>query len=310
MATEDHKPRRITNPSRQALETLVHAWMDDILERPVDELFEITELAAALTTAIRGIAADPRNDEFLRQQVALSIDELRALEVEGRLPQRSITAIRDLAAQPLVIDEALMAELLDHPAARVLLRELLQQALHDFAEKIASLFPGGQTAFRFVDQARAFAAAAVGGVGISVEESVNESVDEALAPAFQLAARRMAEAEIAGELADWRGHVLKVLLDRPMNELIGTVDQVSADALAAQLSSYLHGIAEWHRLEVTVEQSIAAALERAGDQSLRAMIAGTSAETDWRPVLEKQIVDAAWPFVQSEAFQEWLGGLD
>ena len=94
-----------------------------------------------------------------------------------------------------------------------------------------------------------------------------------------------------------------------MNELIGTIDQVSADALAAQLSTYLHGIAEWHGLEATVEQSIATALERTGDQSLRAMIAATSAEADWRPLLEKQLVDAAWPFVQSEAFQEWLDNL-
>jgi len=310
MATGKNQLLTNIRGARAALAGLIHAWMDDVLARPVGQLFDTAELASAIATGIRGVAADPRNEEFLKARISVSVAELQDLKVAGELPERGLEAMRNLAAQPIVLGEELVAALLDHEAAHILLREVLQRSLLDFTQQVASLFPGGETAFRLVDKAREIAASAVGGdVGTSIEQRVNESVDEALAPAFTLTANRIADEEFARTMGDWRGHVLDVLLSWPTQELVGTLKQVDPEQLAAQLAALLQGIAEWTPLEQTIRNSLEATLQRAGDQSLRAMLSETSMEKDWRPALEKQLVEAAWPFVQSDAFEKWLGGV-
>lgn len=306
MATRNKQLLNSLRNSRAAVAGLIGAWMDDVLERPVGELFNTSELAVAIATGIRGVAADSRNEDFLRERIAIAIEELQDLEGAGKLPTRGVKAIRNLAAQPIVLDEELVSALLDHEAAHTLLREVLQQSLLGFTAKVASVFPGGETAFWLVDKARELAASAAGDVGTSIEQRVNESVDEALAPAFKLTAARIADEKFAGEMGDWRGHVLDVLLDWPMRELMGTLKQVDPEELAAQLAAFLQGIAEWTMLDKTIEKSLESTLDRAGDQSLGSLLAGTSVEKDWRPALEKQLVEAVWPFVQSAAFETWI----
>jgi hypothetical protein len=295
--------------SRDALAAVVQAWIDDVLERPLSDLFDTAELASAIAAGVRGVAADPRNEAFLKQQISTAIDELQSATAGGKLPSRTITALRDLAAQPYVLDQGLVAALLNHEAAHVLLRDVLQQSLLDFTEQVASWFPGGEVAFWLVGKAHGIAAAAVGEVGQSIEARVKASVDEALAPAFGLTAERMADPAFAAQLGDWRGHILDVLLGWPTPELLATLEQVDPEELAAQLAALLHSMADWSMLEQTLQASLESAMGRTGDRSLHQLLSGTSLEQDWRAAVEKQLVEAIWPFVQSAAFEHWLNRL-
>jgi hypothetical protein len=292
--------------SRTPLAALIHVLMDDILERPVGELFSTAELSGTIAVGIRSIAAEPRNEHFLERQIYVSIADLQDAKFKGKLPNRMIKAIRSLAAQPFVLDEDLITELLDHDAARILLREVLQLSMLSFSEQLANLVPGGNVISEFVSKVRGIAALTIGSDGMSVEEHINESVEKTLSPALRMTAERLADDSFTAELADWRGHVLNVLLDQPVKELIGHLDQVAPKELASQLATLLQSIAEWSKLEEIIEKSVGVALDRAGDQSLRNIMYGASAEKDLRPVVEQQLVEAIWPFVQSSAFEEWL----
>lgn len=295
--------------SREAVDALVRAWIDDVLERRVDELFDAGDLAGVAAAGIREMAADPGNEDFLERKIALWLGELSDLEIEAKLPRQAVTAVRDIVNQPYVLDEDLVAAMLDHEAAHILLREVLRQALFGFSAQVVSLFPGGEMAFWLVDKARGIAASAAEGVGSSIEGRINESVDEALAPAFELTAGRIADREFAGKMGDWRGHVFDVLLDWPTQRLVGTLDQVDPRELAGQLAAFLQGVARWEKLEEVMRDTLASALDRAGDQSLRSMLSGSSLEQSWRPALEKQLADAIWPFVQSKGFANWLASV-
>ena len=63
------------------------------------------------------------------------------------------------------------------------------------------------------------------------------------------------------------------------------------------------------KLEEVMRDTLASALDRAGDQSLRSMLSGSSLEHSWRLALEKQLADAIWPFVESQGFANWLASV-
>ncbi len=308
MTTRTPDDRLLANVrlSREALDSLVRAWIDDVLERRVNELFDPGDLARAATTGIRGVAANPETEELLERRIARWLAEIRDLEIEAKAPGQAVVAVREILNQPYVLDKDLVAALLDHEAAHILLRDVLRQALLAFSSQVASLFPGGEMALWLVDKTRDIVASVAGEVGYSIEERVNESVDEALAPAFQLAAERIADPEFAEKMGDWRGHLLDVLLDQTRHQWVNSLDQVDPAELAGQFAALLQGVARWDQLEEIVRETLVSALNRAGDQSLRSMLSRSLPEQSWRPALEKQFADAIWPFVQSQGFANWL----
>jgi hypothetical protein len=280
-----------------------------VLERRVNELFDPGDLARAATTGIREVAANPETEELLERRIARWLAEIRGLEIEAKAPGQAVVAVREILNQPYVLDKELVAALLDHEAAHILLRDVLRQTLFAFYSQVASLFPGGEMALWLVDKTRDIVASVAGEVGYSIEERVNESVDEALAPAFQLAAERIADPEFAEKMGEWRGHVLDVLLDRPRHQWVTSLDQVDPAELAGQFAAVLQGVSRWDQLEEIVRETLVSALNRTGDQSLGSMLSRSLPEQSWRPALETQLADAIWPFVQSKGFANWLASV-
>ncbi len=306
MPTHRNSPTAPRHPSREALAALVHAWVEDMLERPLETVVAPARLAPALAHALRQAAADQRNRELLRAQLTGSLQDLEAPGLKGRPPKRAITAARRLVSQPVVPGRELVTALLDHEAPHVLLREVLQRSFAGFAHQVASLLPGGELAFWLLGQARDIAASAAGEVASDLEARVNAGVDEALAPALDHLAERMTDAQFARQLADWRGHVVQVLFDRPISQLVAGLDDTDPRALATALVDLLHGLAEWPQLEGALEAWLTAALRQSGSSSLRELLTGTSLEQDWRQTIEAQLVEAIWPFLQSPAFAQWV----
>ncbi|NIQ94001.1 MAG: hypothetical protein GWN87_07165, partial [Desulfuromonadales bacterium] len=97
--------------------------------------------------------------------IASWLGELRDLEIEATPPGQAVMALREILNQPYVLDKDLVAALLDHEAAHILLRDVLRQALFAFSSQVASLFPGGEMAFWLVDKTRDFVASVAGGAG-------------------------------------------------------------------------------------------------------------------------------------------------
>ena len=292
------------------LESLVHAWVEDVLQRPVADLFDTEQLTQTIAGAIRGVARDKNNEKWLTEQIAASLEEIQDVKIRGKLgnklPKKVTNSARDLLAQPFVFDEDLAAELLDHPAVRSMLREVLQSSLLEFAKSITEMFPGGRMVTGLVGAAKGIAGAAVGGAGSGLQNHVNEFVEDTLSPSLDIAAGRLADDDAAEELADWRGHLLDVILDQPVSDLLGTLDQVDPDELAAAIAGMLRGLGEWKKLESTIAGALEAALERAETKSVRDFLGETSLEKEGREGLERQLVDVMWPFINSNAFETWL----
>ena len=306
MAAKKHPLLANLRKSHAPLAALVHIGMDYILQRPVHELFNSAELSRAIAIGIRKLASEPRNEQLLEKHIHQSIAELQDAEFEGTLSDRTVEAIRGLATQPLGLDDNLITELLNHSAARVLLREVIQLSMVSYSERFAEWVPGGNIVSGFASKFRGFAAVTRTSDGLTLEQHINGSVEENLKPALRTTAEHLADEAFAAELADWRGHVLNVLLDRPVKELICHLDQVAPEELAKQLAELLRSIADWSNLDELIEQSVETALDRAGEQSLGDLLQGAATEKDLRPIVEKQLVKAFWPFVRSSAFEDWL----
>jgi hypothetical protein len=306
MTTKKHPLLVNLRKSRAPLTELVHIGMDYILQRPIHELFNTNELSKAIALGIRSVAAEPRNEELLEKQIHASIAELQRSKFDGKLSEHTVDAIRGLAATPVKLNEELVAQLLDHSATRVLLREVIQLSVMNFSERAAAVIPGGNMVHQFAIAFRGFAARTVTSDGMTVEMHINGAVEDNLSPALRSTAARVADENFAAELADWRGHVLNVLLDRPIKELIGQLDQVSPKELAGQLAALLQSIASWNKLDQVVQKSVQASLVRVREQTLNDILQGTGTEKDLRPIVEKQLVKALWPFLKSAEFEAWL----
>jgi len=306
MTTKKHPLLVNLRKSHAPLAALVHIGMDHLLQRPVRELFNTAELSRAISIGVRSVATEPHNEQLLEKQICQSIAELQDSKFEGKLPELTVEVIRDLAAQPLALNEDLIAQILDHNAARILLREVIQLSMLSFSERVADSLPGGNIVSQFASKFRGFSALTIGSEGMTVKTLINGSVEDNLAPALRMTAERLADDNFAIELADWRGHVLNVLLDQPIKDVIGHLDQVAPKELAKQLTVLLQSIAEWSKLEEIIDKSVEAALDRAGGESLHTLLKGAETEKDLRPVVEKQLVRALWPFVKSPEFEEWL----
>jgi hypothetical protein len=296
--------------SREPLSELVHALVEDLLDRPLNLLIDREALPAEVAQAFRDVVRDPCNIAWFGEQLGHRL--LQSAQFEGtgtlsdRTPKQIVEPLHSLATQPLVLNQDLVKALLDHPAFQGLIRELLTKSLLGYSKQIAELFPGGKTFTGLVGRARGLVASGLGDSTANLEHQANQFVEDSLALSISRAASYLAEEKSSESMSNWRGHMLETLLDRPLTELVTLVGRIDPPTVTDEVSRLMEAFAQWPELEASVAAILNSVLDAIGQQSLRQLIAGHDLEQQLRPLLEKKMVDAAWPFLQGEAFGQWF----
>lgn len=288
---------------------LADLLLDDLLDRPLAELFDARWLAERLVASVRSAAADPRVEGWIRDRV----NDLRARVPAGtpQMPAPIRGPLRDLLQRPYVPDRALVGRLLDHDTARLLLKNLFQDLLVAFASKIkppaVAKAPLGALGGRLGGLGR-LGEGVLGAVGheleAQLEAKAREFTDQAAQKLVEKMADHLCNTELLVEYGAWRAHGLDVLLGTDNRILAGEIEKLDPESLIATGAALVRGIAGRDELVDEVAQLLDAAMSSAGSRSARELFGGV--EEHGLDLLRDLMRQRARAVIETPAFERWF----
>jgi hypothetical protein len=311
------------------IDELADLVVDHLLDRPVTELLDPDWLAGQMVTSLQAATDGPRTEAWLRERVQDARDRIPEGRAGDKVPTEIVDPLREVLGRPVVLDRVLMGRLLDHAAARNLVKDLLQGSLHGFAERLRNLpIPAPPVPSRGFGRLKALSEGVrhvgegvLGGIGRELEERsaqrINEFLDDALTATMGQVADHLCDPKHAATYGAYRAHLLDTVLQTENSVLVGEIDKMDPDSLVATGAATARAVAHRAGLREELAGAIRAGLNEAGDRSLRAFLAetgleeaaGSDADAAWRKELHEQIARQARVFVDTPEFSAWLGKL-
>jgi hypothetical protein len=303
-----------TGPHATALAGLV---LTDLLDRPLRDLVPPDWMAHRLVLGLRDATAEPT----LRDAVIARIDQSRAhlgtldRPVRSWIPPEVEPPARKLLSLPWSPSEELTFRVINHPALRALVREVLSASLTRFTDRLRSLDQGvlgglGGRAMRrgqglFGGVAESLVGAVRDEFGASFDSRIKDHLGTATEEAVRAIAAWLADPAHADALAAMRLSALDVVLDTPVRQLTAEGEQLSTATISAIVWEAARELAARDDLEPRLVQVFSEALEVAHHDTLGGWLdelglraTWTGAASDW---LTARIVDVA----RSAAFAVW-----
>lgn len=295
------------------LKDLVTLAVDRGLERPLAEVLPPAETAARLAEALKAIAADDALEQHLGERIRATLGKDPP---EGRLrdqlPKDAVAPLRRLASRPYTPDPELVRAVIDHPAMRKVMREVLQDTLLQFAKKLSAVskgLPGGKRLSGLMDVAKGVASVVGGEVERQLEGKVSGFLEEGIGRVVELSVRQLTAEDRAREMAKWRADLVDVALDQPMRRYHAELKKSDPAGAMEDARALVTAWAEWDALEARATDALKAVLARAGGESLGEALGGTGVVDGLRPGIEAGLLDWALDVVGTEAFEAWFGAL-
>ena len=287
------------------IDTFVDLLLNDLLDRPVSELVDPDWLAHQLAAAARSAAADPQIEQWFRERVS----DARGRVPAGRadLPAEIVEPLREVLRRPYVPDRALMGRLLDHKTVRLVLRNLFQDLIVGFVKKLKSPLPAAARSPLGLGGLKRFGEGVLGAVGheleAQVETKAREFMDVGIGHLVDQLADDLCNPKQTREYGDLRAHWLDVLLGTDLSALAIEVEKLDPDALVATGAALVRGVANRPELADQLAAVVRAAMEAAGDRSLRGLFQG--AEQHGIDSVREILVQRGRAVVETPAFAAW-----
>lgn len=320
MPTTDTLLRRLRDDDRH-LRALVHLLTEDALNRPVEELIDPDWLADRLVEGLRASSGDERTRAWVRERVT---EARRRLETQqgtlaSRIPLERVEPVKELLRRPYTPDPRVVRALLDHRAVRALIRDLLQQALTEYANKVQipkgavdvlRQSPLGRGRFAQLAEVAQSAARVVGSeVERQLEFKIREFVDGAITRGIEITVAHFCDPEHAEDIGDWRADSVDVLLALPVQTWRRELDKLDPERLVDDLAALLRAVVASESLRDQARAGLREAVRAGEGMSARAFLDGSGLEEGWRPHIEDLLTTRARAFVHTDAFEEWLQAL-
>ena len=311
-----------------ALDALVVLVVDHLMDQPVASLVQPDQAAAQVVRALDGATRGDEAEAWLRERITDLRGQVPDGKLGDRVPDEVAAPLRDVLARPFQPDRELVGRLMDHAAMRGLIKDVMRSSLTGFVDKVKTLQQavpqsvkqrGGSSLGRLKalsQGVRAVSEGVVSQVGREFEQrmssKVGEFVDEALAQSMAQVADHVCDPRNAAKWGAYRAYLLDTTLDLDNRQLVAEVDKLDPDHLVAVGAAMGRALARREGFQDEVAAAIRAALEAAGERSLRDFLAETGLdadEADWRAELEAQIAAQARVVVATPAFRAWLDAL-
>lgn len=311
------------------VEELADLVVDHVLDSPVTDLVDPGWMAGQVVHGLQAATASPRTEAWLRDQVHGLRERVPDGRVGDHVPAEIADPLRTVLARPVVFDQALVGRLLDHEAARGLVKDLLRGSLDSFTKRLRSLSAAvpapPPAASRGLGRLKALSQGVktvgegvLGGLGRELEERsgqrISEFLDASLSAAMAQVADHLTNPRHAAAYGAYRVHVLDTLLTTDNSLLNSELEKLDPDSLVATGAAAARAVAHREGLREELTGAFRAAIEEAGDQTLRGFLAetgieeaaGTGIDAVWRKELQAQIVRQADAFIQAKGFADWL----
>lgn len=322
--------READSPHVRALAALI---ADDLAKTPLRDLVPPAVLAHEGRRWIRVVATAPPS---ARAAWIARVEAVRRHAQEGPHAQRTLrdaampeveAAARRLLSAPWSPDEALVRQLIDHPATRAMLGEVLTASLHSFLERVRSLDDGvlGGLGGRAVTRGRGLLGGLAQGLSAATEgvvATVREELQRALEGRVQPFVGQASEDAVAGiaawvadpahapALAELRVAVFDALLDMPLADAAGQLDGLDASELIDVLIGVASSLDASAGLDARLQELAELALDVAGgDGTPGAVLASLELEAPWRDALTEALARRLAPLFQRDDFGAWWSAL-
>ncbi|HND32871.1 MAG TPA: hypothetical protein PLA94_22900, partial [Myxococcota bacterium] len=219
--------------------------------------------------------------------------------------------LEEVLRKPYRPDRLLVGRLMDHDAARLMLKSTFQDLLVSFGRKLKPVIPSKPPGLNLGRLSR-IGEAVSGVVGQEVERQVEEKAREFMEAGVQrlvhTIADHLCDPRHVEEYAAWRVYALDVVLSTDMRELEKELEKLDPDALVATGTAIARGFLGRAELEAELQSVMKAALEQSGNRSLRELLSEVgSGELGDQSIkmLRDLLRQRAAAVVETEAFARW-----
>jgi len=324
----DKALKRLKDPEGRALTALAALVVDQATATPLKSIAHPRWIASQLVTALEALTRGDLARGFVERRVEAGrerlSDESRTLrevwppEVDGPM--------REMLSHQWSPDEDMTFRVLDQPAMRALVADVLTTMLTRFRKKMKGLDSGflrgfgGRAARRskglfggVAGNLQGLAENVVGVVKDEVEagldELVREFVEGATRDAVRGIASYIASPEHQGSFADLRIGVLDVVLDTPIGDLVDELDKSRPMELVDVILAGIRAAISEEDFSERTEARIAQILDEAGDGTLGAWLDEVGLRDVWAQTTTELVAQRLIAVVQTSAFDAWWAEL-
>lgn len=320
----DKALERLRDPEGAALTALARLVVEETTATPLKDIASPRWMASQLATALEALTRGDLARDFVERRVESGRGRLEAdtEPLRNHIPEDVDKPLRELLSHEWTPDEEMVFRILDQPAMRALVAEILTTMLTRFRKRMRSLEPGllkglgGRAAKRgkslfggMAGNLQGLAGNVVGAVRDEVESGLDELVKEFVDSATRDAVRGIASYIAANEhqnaFADLRIGVLDVILDTPVNELLTEADKIRPMELVDVVVGAARAAISEDDFVDRAEARIAAVLDEAGDGTLGAWLEEVELLTVWTDTTTELVAQRLMAVVRTDAFTAW-----
>lgn len=307
---------RILSLDQEHLHPLVSHAVEFLVNQPIKDLVEpqfvVNQMLLAFNAAVEG----DTTESWVRDR----IKEVRQATPEGTpgdwVPDEIKVPLKDILHREIHIDRQLVRQLIDHDAIEQLFRDILTDTLTNFVDTLkgvtsATPDPVSRGFGRLKNlKDKALTGTPLGSLTQILEQSaqrkVREHVDSTIHKCLDRAADHLTEDTHQRLQAQWRGHMLDVVLSTDNQVFANQVDALDPDSLVAAISAILRKLIQTSEFQDLVQTGVELGFETIGEKSLNHLLNETGLDYDWRSQTESQLTVIAKQFIQSPQFSSWL----
>ena len=329
---DDRALQRLQDPDGAALRDLAELVVAEATATPLKAIASPRWIASQLATALEALthgdtARDWARDTIVKQRQRWA-DEDRA--VRTWFPPEADEPLREMLARPWSPDADLIHQLIDQPAMRSLIREVLTGTLTRFGKRLRSgdsrigkfgaraarrgrgllgKVPGSNIAGNLGGLAENIVGTVAEEVEHQLDHRVKEHVADATAGVLRTIAQHIADPRHAKAFGDLRVSSLDILLDTPARRLAIEADKLHPEELVDVVLGALRAEAAAEDFVDRTEQRVAAALDSAGDGTLGAWLDEVGLRQVWQDTTTELVAGRLKAVVRTPGFESWWRGL-
>ena len=308
---------RLQGPMAQELVRLVADW---ILERPLVKIFAPSFVADQVVMGLEVVAKGDQLEHWVKAQLDLLRTRVPSGVLAEQLPQELTSSIEEVMVRHYTPDQSLVLALIDHATMQNLVREILNQTMRSFTQKLKAVTPSmsrtPSKTSRGLGRIGSLGQSVLGGIGSEIsqrtETLASQTVDEALRLTIPQVAEHIADPQNAESYAAFRLHIWRTLMATKNEDLAQEWDKLDPEGLVAATTAASRALARREGLRGEIMALTQALLDNMNGRCLRDLLqeAGLDpTEHPWRETMETQLATHVRDFVSTPKFSDWLATL-
>ncbi len=319
----------------EALSALARMMVEQTTATPLKDIATPRWIAGQIATALEAGTRGDHAKHWVDRRISSERERWGEEEktLRGYLPEEVDQPLRELLGRPYAPDEDIIFRVIDQPAIRRLIREILTNTVSGFRQNIAKVDEGvlGGIGGRAARRGRGLfsgrmgkvseVASNIGGVASnlagavrdelesSMDGRVKDFVKQASQDQVRAIARYIADPNHAKGFAELRLAILDVIIDTPIKDLATETDKLQPEQIIEVIVGALRSAVAAEDFVDRTEERISQILDEAGDGTLGAWLEDVQLLDVWTETTAELIASRLQAVVATDEFSTWWADL-